>query len=365
MSDVNRQERRSWSSELPKARLAGTHLNTRRNLRQQDDHTLECLKAGGVSAEMLHTSESPYVVVRIADQGQTQENLGRKKCKSSLFEEQTHQAKWELSQSHHAFCRENNIDSVLQIVIRPPESICKVSDFSEKHSAISKKLWQNLRYGLRRYAPGMEIDIISAEVCSASKHGEHLKLHFHLVARGSFEQCQSLRAYFEARSWNWWDSFEKPSSKARHPISLVQYVAKGAGATAREAAKGDFAFSNENLAAFFLNIRGLTMTRSVGRFRKWRGKCKVEGKSFRITGRGNITIVCRKRRVKKEKGEQAIVAQPDARIVRIVKWDFGEGKEWAYLVVAQNGIIFSELEQNHVVPDWLNSYRFILEEEYV
>jgi hypothetical protein len=187
-------------------------------------------------------------------------------------------------------------------------------------------------------------------------------MHFHLAVRGSIEDCQTMRAYFRASGWSWWDSLSGGSAEAeRYPGALAQYESKSLAETIRKANEDGLAFSPENLAEFHRQTRHLAMSRAVGSFRKWKGGLDRDDLAVTEESDGRVTVRPRRRLPAIARLRERLFTSSGARLLRLVLHDFGDGMmRPAMRVRGRQDITFGEVADTYQITDAVAAARLAL-----
>jgi hypothetical protein len=324
-----------------------------RHRRQEADETARDLLRGGLRDEEVYAAVDGDTMLDLATCGALRDYLGRQRRRWHGFADEAHALKAKWGREYAAFCGAEGITRAIQVVVRAPMSVVRLTELREVHARDSKRLGERLRYGRKRFAPGLTCDLVCSEVRVLAQHGAEVDMHFHLAARGSIEDFHEMRAYFHASGWTWWDSLTGGSEETeRYPGALAQYESKSLAETIRQANEDGLAFSAENLAEFHRQTRHLAMTRAVGAFRRWKGELDRDGLAVIEEADGRVTIRPRRRLPAIARLRERLFTTTGARLLRLVLHDFGDGMmRPAMRVRGQEGISFGEIADTYQVAE--------------
>lgn len=273
---------------------------TRRLQRRDDDQRLAALLVeGGVAPTDVYALADDEDVEDcvLSDDGEWAEEWGRPLRRWSGFPSQAHAAQARRTLFYTAFATQRSINSVQQIRISAPVCRIPLPHLRRVHAEASRKISERLRYGLERYAPGITVDLITAEVVRDGAGCVYL--HFHLVARGGTpEELAALRKFWTTTrtglptGWEWWDDesdddADEDDRAERHPAALVNYVSKSLAAALDESEE----WTPAELAELFRQTRGLAMVRAKGEFARWLGDLDRAGLTVRRNTYGAAVVV--------------------------------------------------------------------------
>lgn len=330
---------------------------TRRVQRRDDDQRLAAmLVEGGIPAEDVYAIDNEGVEdCVISDDGAWAEAWGRPLRKWSGFSAQAHAAKLRRGLFYTAFAAQRGIDRVRQIRVSAPVCSVPLTALRRVHAETSRRVAERLRYGIARYAPGIAVDLVTAE---AKRDGAwSAYLHFHIVTRGGTpDELEALRRYWIATragmltGWDWWDADTDGDDRTeRHPAALVQYASKGLAA-----AIADDDWTPEELAELYCQTRGLAMIRATGAFRAWLGDLDCAGLTVRRNDYGAAVIVPKRPQVLgiRRHHERLFQSTGFSVLRRLDEYDFGDGiRRRAWLVRGHVGLTINDIGAVYALDD--------------
>lgn len=324
-----------------------------RDRRQEAQETALSLLRGGLGDNEVYTAIDGDTMLDLATCGALRDYLGRQRRRWHGFADEAHALKTKWGREYAAFCGSQGITRAIQVVVRAPVSVVRLTVLREVHARDSKRLGERLRYGRQRFAPGLACDLVCSEVHVVAQHGAEVDMHFHLAVRGSAEQCRAMRTYFRASGWSWWDSLTGGSEEAeRYPGALAQYESKSLAETIRQANEDGLSFSPENLAELHRQTRHLAMTRAVGAFRRWKGELDRDGLAVVEEADGRLTVRPRRRLPAIARLRERLFTSSGARLLRLVLHDFGDGMmRPAMRVRGREGITFGEIADTYQIAE--------------
>lgn len=330
-----------------------------RERRLEAGQTANILLQGGLRDYEVYAATDGDTMLDLATCGLLRDFLGRPRRRWRGFADEAHAIKTRWGREYGAFCEDNGITQVTQVVIRAPVSVTLLSNLRTTHATDSARLGDRLRYGRKRIAQGFACDLISAEVRAIGQQGGEVDLHFHLAVRGSVKDCRLMRAYFEAAGWAWWDSLTGGSEEAeRYPGALAQYESKSIAESIRQANKDGLAFSPENLAELHRQTRRIAMTRAAGAFRVWKGNLDRGGLIVAEDQNGRLTTRLRPQMSTLARLRERLFTSTGACLLRLVLHDFGDGERRpAMRVRGREDISFAEVAATYNVDEAITAAR--------
>ena len=255
--------------------------------------------------------------------GEWTESLGRALRRSQMFASQAFAAKIRHGLRYTAFTAKHGIDKVRQIRVAAPACSVPLDALRHAHADTSRRVADRLRYGVKRHAPGVAVDLISAHI---KRDGDGcVYLHFHVVARGGTPaEWAALERYWigawdHPTGWLWWHTNDEDERLDRHPAALVQYAAAGL------AEELDEEWTPEELAELWRQTRGLSLIRAVGEYRRWLGDLDRNGLTVRRGEYGVAEIVPRRPVVRVRRLRESLFRSSGFTVLRLVMHDFGDG----------------------------------------
>jgi len=333
-----------------------------RERRREAEQTAAFLLRGGLRDDEVHVAVDGDSLLDLASQGTIREYLGQQRRRWHGYADQAHALKARWGREYAAFCGAQEIEQVVQVVVRAPVSVIPLASLRATHARDSARLGDRLRYGRKRVAPDLTCDMIAAEVRSVGQHGAEVDLHFHLAVRASVEDCQAMRTYFEASGWSWWDSLTGCSPEVeRYPGALAQYSSKSLAEAIRRADADGVPFSAESLAELHRQTRHLTMTRATGPFRTWKGQLDRDGLVVAEDEDGRLTTRPRRRVSTLARLRERLFTSTGARLLCLTLHDFGDGTmRPALRVRGRKDISFREVAATYQVADAVAAARCAL-----
>ena len=279
------------------------------------------LVEGGLAPDDVYLTAAEIGDTMLAlDDSENRDWLGRPRRAWAGYPDHAHILKTKVGREYALFADANDIGQVIQVVIRPPESVYALTSLAARHAADSATLGEMLRYARNSRAPDFAWDVVSAEICNAGQGGWLVDGHFHLTTRGADSAAlRAIQEYFEARGWAFWFTADDDEDAGRHPAALVQYQSKGLAA----AVNGGNGWCPDALAELRRQTFGLAMTRATGAFRVWKAEVARAGLAAVEDSNGKPTLAPRRivgaRLRRKLRESTSIVA------LRLCVHDFGDG----------------------------------------
>lgn len=293
--------------------------------RREDDQRLAAMVVqGGIPEGEVYAarlgSEDQYV----SRDGEWSESIGRALRRHQMFPSQSRRAKVRHGLYYTVFAGEQGITAVRQIRVAAPVCSLPLDALRRVHGDTSRRMVERLRYGIRRYAPGISVDLIAAHIQRDSDG--RVYLHYHFVARGGTdEEWADLEAYWiggtgrPETGWLWWAAGDS-GRLDRHPAALVQYAAGGL------AEELDEDWTPEELAELWRQTRGVALVRATGEYRAWLGRLEADGMTVkRHPDHGAAQKVPRRPAVRVRRLREALFTSTGFRVVRLCRHDFGDG----------------------------------------
>lgn len=295
-----------------------------RQLRDDDQFLAALLIEGGLTDADVHAAPPDSDDQYVATDGEWTESLGRALRRHQMFPSQAYRAKVKHGLRYTAFAAENGIDAVRQVRVAAPVCSVPLTALRRIHAETSRRLADRLRYGIRRHAPGIAIDMIAAHIQRDGDGGVYL--HFHIVARGGTDQeWGALESYWiggtgrPETGWLWWAARDDDLLD-RHPAALVQYAAAGL------AEELDGEWLPEELAELWHQTRGVALIRPIGEYRRWLGHLDASGMTVkRHPEYGVVEIVPRRPAARVQRLREHLFANVGFSVLRHVVHDFGDG----------------------------------------
>jgi len=315
----------------------------RRCRRRDDDQRLAALLVeGGIPADAVYAVPDDEVEdCVLSDDGQWAEEWGRPLRRWSGYQSQAHAAQTRRALFYAAFAAQQGINRVRQIRISAPVCSVPLTTLRSVHAETSRRVAERLRYGIARYAPGIAVDQVTAEVKRDGAWRAYL--HFHIVTRGGTpaEVAALLRYWTMTRGglqngWGWWDSETAVAEEGeddrteRHPAALINYVSKGLAA-----AISDDDWTPEELAELYRQTRGVALIRAKGDFARWLGDLDRAGLTVRRGDYGVAEIIPKRpqRLGVRRHRERLFLSAGFSILRRLEEYDFGDGiRRRAWLV---------------------------------
>lgn len=337
----------------------------RRVQRRDDDQRLAAmLVEGGVPAAAVYgvPDDEDVEDCVLSDDGEWAEGWGRPLRRWSGFPSQAHASQARRALLYAAFSAQRGIDRVRQVRVSAPVCSVPLTALRHVHAETSRRLMERLRYGIARYAPGLRIDMIAAEIVRDGPGFAYL--HFHLVTRGgTLAELSALRGYWTSTraglptGWDWWDAEtdtgDEDDRTERHPAALVQYLSKGLAAAL------DDDWTPEEIGEFFRQTRGVAMVRAAGEFRRWLGDLDRAGMTVRRGDYGCAVIVPKRpqRLGIRRHRERLFTTVGFSVLRRLEEYDFGDGrKRRAWLVRGHAGLTMTDLAAVYMLADASTDY---------
>lgn len=292
-----------------------------RNRRDEADAVAAKMVEGGLHpAEVYLTDAEIGDTLFALDNSGLHDFLGRPRRAWWGFADHAHTQKVQIGREYGCFTAQRGIDTVIQVVIRPPEFETDLADLASWHCRYSEALGDKLRYARKTRAPGLRWDLVSAEVVNIGRGGWLLDGHFHLTTRGADDdELALIQAYFERRGWTFWFRDAEDEEAGEHPVALAQYQAKGLAAAIGD---GDDWWPDA-LAELRRQTRNIAMTRATGEFREWKTENTTNGLTVVEDRDGKPVLAPRRteapRLRRKLQQSTAMVA------LRLCVHDFGDG----------------------------------------
>lgn len=240
-----------------------------------------------------------------------------------MFPSQAFAAKVRHGLRYTAFLGDLGVTEVRQVRVAAPARSVPLTELRQAHADTSRRVADRLRYGIRRHAPGIAVDLIAAHI---KRNGDGcVYLHFHVVARGGTPaEWAALERYWVGAwncptGWLWWHTDDEDERLDRHPAALVQYAAAGL------AEELDEEWTPEELAELWRQTRGLSLVRAVGEYRRWLGNLDRDGLTVRRGEYGVAEIVPRRTAVRVQRLKEKLFTNVGFTILRAVLHDFGDG----------------------------------------
>lgn len=289
--------------------------------RRHDAATIaEMLFRGGLSADEVYRTPAEIKDSILAVDGSgLHDDLGRPRRAWAGFPDHAFTLKTKAGREYGLFAQTHGIDHVIQVVVRPPDSIIDLTDFAIRHSLDSKRLGGMLRHARKSRAPGFNWDIVSAEIKNVGNGGWTIDSHFHLTVRGvDADTLARIEKYFTACEWSFWFSSDDDDEE-RHPAALAQYQAKG---LANAIGDGTDWFP-EAMAELRRQTRNITMTRSTGAFRLW--KSEIAKTALAVVEDRDGKPMMAQRRIVSERPRRLLQQSCSFIALRLCVHDFGDG----------------------------------------
>lgn len=294
-----------------------------RQLRVDDQRLAALLIEGGLTHADVHAvppdSDDQYV----SDDGEWTESLGCALRRHQMFPTQAHAAKTRHGLRYIVYAGKHGIDTVRQIRVAAPVCSVPLTELRRAHADTSRRVTDRLRYGIRRHAPGVAVDLVATHIKRDGPNSVYL--HFHIVARGGTPaDWAALERYWvgvwdRPTGWLWWHTEDDDERLDRHPAALVQYVAAGL------AEELDEDWTPEELAELWRQTRGVALIRAVGEYRRWLGKLDADGKTIRRNKYGVAEIVPRNPVVRVKRLREHLFTSCGFSVLRRIVHDFGDG----------------------------------------
>ncbi len=279
------------------------------------------LVEGGLAPDDVYLAPAGVTDTMLATDGTgLRDDLGRPRRTWAGYPDHAHTLKVRAGREYALFAEEHDVEQVIQVVIRPPESAFALGDLAAWHARHSDKLGEMLRYARKSRVPNFAWDLVSAEIENAGNGGWLIAGHFHLTTRGADDKAQGLvRDYFAARGWSYWFTPEDDEDAGRHPSALVQYQAKGLA----DAVDGGDGWRPDALAELRRQTRDLSLVRATGGFRRWKAKIAKSGLVAAEDENGRPILL--PRRIAGERPRRKLLQSASAIILRWCIHDFGDG----------------------------------------
>ncbi len=281
----------------------------------------EMLVDGGLAPEDVYLTPAEVADTMLAFDGTgLRDELGRPRRTWAGYPDHAHTRKVRAGREYALFAEEHDVEQVIQVVIRPPESNFALGNLAAWHARHSDKLGEMLRYARKSRVPDFAWDLVSAEIENAGNGGWLSAGHFHLTTRGADDDAHGrIQTYFAARGWGYWFTPEDDEDAGRHPSALVQYQAKGLA----DAVDGGEGWRPDALAELRRQTRDLSLVRATGEFRRWKAKIAQSGMVAAEDENGRPILI--PRRITGERPRRKLLQSASAIILRWCIHDFGDG----------------------------------------